>query len=43
VSGDWGWLLLIITMLIFNTVLGEELLFRGLLLLGCRAFLRRWD
>ena len=31
-SGAWGWFGLIIVMQIFNTVLGEELLFRGLLL-----------
>jgi membrane protease YdiL (CAAX protease family) len=31
-SGAWGWFALIIVMQIFNTVLGEELLFRGLLL-----------
>lgn len=31
-SGAWGWYGLMIIMWIFNTVLGEELLFRGLLL-----------
>ena len=31
-SGAWGWFGLIVVMQIFNTVLGEELLFRGLLL-----------
>ena len=31
-SGAWGWFGLIILTQIFNTVLGEELLFRGLLL-----------
>lgn len=31
-SGNWGLYLLIVVMLLFNTVLGEELLFRGLLL-----------
>ena len=31
-NGAWGWFGLIILMQIFNTVLGEELLFRGLLL-----------
>lgn len=30
--GAWGWYALVIVMWIFNTVLGEELLFRGLLL-----------
>lgn len=31
-AGNWTWLALILTMLVFNTVLGEELLFRGYLL-----------
>jgi membrane protease YdiL (CAAX protease family) len=31
-SGSWGWFAVIATIGIFNTVLGEELLFRGLLL-----------
>ena len=31
-SGNWGWFALILVMFVFNTVLGEELLFRGLLL-----------
>jgi CAAX protease family protein len=30
--GNWTWFAIIITMMIFNTVLGEELLFRGFLL-----------
>jgi len=30
--GSWGWFAVAVTMGIFNTVLGEELLFRGLLL-----------
>ena len=30
--GAWGWYALILVMLLFNTVLGEELLFRGFLL-----------
>ena len=33
-SGNWGWLAVIVAMSVFNTVLGEELLFRGLLLPG---------
>jgi membrane protease YdiL (CAAX protease family) len=33
-SGAWGWFAVIVVLSIFNTVLGEELLFRGLL---CRA------
>jgi uncharacterized protein len=31
-SGAWGWFALIAALAVFNTVLGEELLFRGLLL-----------
>jgi membrane protease YdiL (CAAX protease family) len=31
-SGNWVWFSVIVTMFLFNTVLGEELLFRGLLL-----------
>jgi membrane protease YdiL (CAAX protease family) len=31
-SGAWGWFALIVVLGLFNTVLGEELLFRGLLL-----------
>ena len=30
--GAWGWFAVVVVLLIFNTVLGEELLFRGLLL-----------
>ncbi len=30
--GSWGWFALVLVMLVLNTVLGEELLFRGLLL-----------
>ena len=32
ISGNWGWFGLILVLFLFNTVLGEELLFRGLLL-----------
>ena len=31
-AGSWGWFALLAAMLVFNTVLGEELLFRGFLL-----------
>lgn len=31
-AGSWGWFAVMITMWVFNTVLGEELLFRGYLL-----------
>jgi uncharacterized protein len=42
-AGNWPWFALILTMMIFNTVLGEELLFRGLLLPRMRAAFGRWD
>jgi uncharacterized protein len=31
-DGSWGWFAVAVTMFVFNTVLGEELLFRGVLL-----------
>jgi membrane protease YdiL (CAAX protease family) len=31
-DGSWGWFAIVVTMAIFNTVLGEELLWRGVLL-----------
>jgi uncharacterized protein len=31
-AGSWGWFALVVVMLVLNTVLGEELLFRGWLL-----------
>ena len=31
-SGNWGWFALVVVMFVFNTALGEELLFRGYLL-----------
>ena len=36
-SGGWGWLALILAIHIFNTVLGEELLFKGYCCRGWRA------
>ena len=42
-SGNWLWFAVIVTMMIFNTVLGEELLFRGLLLPRMRGAFGRWD
>jgi len=42
-SGNWTWFALIVTMGIFNTVLGEELLFRGLLLPRMSGVFGRWD
>jgi membrane protease YdiL (CAAX protease family) len=42
-SGNWTWFAVMIVMMIFNTVLGEELLFRGLLLPRMRGAFGRWD
>ncbi|HYP44178.1 MAG TPA: type II CAAX endopeptidase family protein [Propionibacteriaceae bacterium] len=42
-SGNWPWFAVLVTMMIFNTVLGEELLFRGLLLPRMRGAFGRWD
>jgi membrane protease YdiL (CAAX protease family) len=42
-SGNWGWLAILIAMQVFNTVLGEELLFRGLLLPRMQGAFGRWD
>jgi membrane protease YdiL (CAAX protease family) len=41
--GNWGLYVLILVMMTFNTVLGEELLFRGLLLPRMRAAFGRAD
>jgi membrane protease YdiL (CAAX protease family) len=42
-SGNWSWLGIILALQVFNTVLGEELLFRGLLLPRMRGTFGRWD
>jgi membrane protease YdiL (CAAX protease family) len=42
-SGNWGWLAIIVALQVFNTVLGEELLFRGLLLPRMQGAFGRWD
>ncbi len=42
-SGNWGWLGIILVLQVFNTVLGEELLFRGLLLPRMQGTFGRWD
>jgi uncharacterized protein len=42
-SGSWTWFAILAVMLVFNTVLGEELLFRGLLLPRMRGAFGRWD
>src|SRR5829696_4639574 len=42
-SGNWGFYALIVVFVVFNTVLGEELLFRGLLLPRMQGAFGRWD
>ncbi|WP_442290899.1 CPBP family intramembrane glutamic endopeptidase [Terrabacter sp. 2RAF25] len=42
-AGNWPWFVVIVVMALFNTVLGEELLFRGLLLPRMRGVFGRWD
>jgi hypothetical protein len=41
--GNWGLFVLSVAMFVFNTVLGEELLFRGLLLPRMRGAFGRYD
>ena len=43
VDGAWGWFAVIVVLSIFNTVLGEELLFRGLLLPRMNGACGRFD
>ena len=42
-SGAWGWFAVVVVLAVFNTVLGEELLFRGLLLPRMRRVFGRGD
>lgn len=42
-SGNWGWYAVMIVMFVFNTILGEELLFRGFLLPRMNGAFGRWD
>ena len=42
-SGAWGWYAMVALLLVFNTVLGEELLFRGLLLPRMQGVFGRGD
>lgn len=42
-SGAWGWFAVLLVLSLFNTVLGEELLFRGLLLPRMRGAFGKWD
>jgi membrane protease YdiL (CAAX protease family) len=41
--GAWGWWVVVIVLVVFNTVLGEELLFRGLLLPRMQSVFGRGD
>ena len=42
-SGAWGWFAVVVVLSVFNTVLGEELLFRGLLLPRMKGVFGRGD
>jgi membrane protease YdiL (CAAX protease family) len=42
-AGAWDWFALVVVLALFNTVLGEELLFRGYLLPRMRGAFGRWD
>jgi uncharacterized protein len=42
-SGAWGWFAVVVVLAVFNTVLGEELLFRGLLLPRMQGACGKWD
>jgi uncharacterized protein len=42
-SGNWGWYTVLVVQLVFNSVLGEDLLFRGLLLPRMRGVFGRGD
>jgi uncharacterized protein len=42
-SGNWVWFAILVALVVFNTVLGEELLFRGLLLPRMQGVFGRWD
>jgi membrane protease YdiL (CAAX protease family) len=41
--GAWGWFAIVVVLAVFNTVLGEELLFRGLLLPRMKGVFGRSD
>jgi uncharacterized protein len=42
-SGNWVWFAIIVVLSVFNTILGEELLFRGLLLPRMKGAFGRFD
>jgi uncharacterized protein len=41
--GAWGWFAVVVVLVVFNTVLGEELLWRGLLLPRMKSAFGRYD
>lgn len=43
IAGNWGWFANIVMLAVFNTVLGEELFFRGLLMPRMQRAFGRWD
>jgi membrane protease YdiL (CAAX protease family) len=42
-SGNWVWYAVLVALVVFNTILGEELLFRGVLLPRMRGAFGRFD
>jgi uncharacterized protein len=42
-SGNWVWYAVLVALVVFNTILGEELLFRGVLLPRMQAVFGRFD
>ena len=42
-GGSWGWFAVLVTLWVFNSALGEELLFRGYLLPRMAGAFGRWD
>ena len=42
-AGSWGWFAIVVALAVFNTVLGEELLFRGFLLPRMKGVFGRRD
>ena len=42
-AGSWGWFAVLVTLWVFNSALGEELLFRGYLLPRMAGAFGRWD
>ena len=42
-AGNWVWYAVLVALVVFNTILGEELLFRGLLLPRMQGVFGRFD